>query len=186
MKKNISLSELKNIIKEEIQFQLTKKQLHESFDKKTLKRLLKEGVATSVKIPKTILPSQNDFPFSIINPNVNDEIQLIATKNFTANKLQFELNFLLDATENQAEIAKQEFLKSEFIKNVFQFTNNTLSVFDYTKIPVIKTPNGDITINKMKLVVYYPQGFILPPSEGIGMKLEEIFNLTQFKGKNLS
>jgi hypothetical protein len=174
MKNNkLTLSELRNVIKEEVQFQLTKKNLVESLDSKTLKRILKEGVGTSVKTTKTIVPN---FPFTIINPNANDTIKLIATKNFTSNKLQFEFDFTLGATENQAEIAKQTFLKLDFIKNVFQFTNDKLTIFDYTKIPVIKTPNGDIPINMMKLVVYYPEG----------LKLEEVFNLNEFKGQKLS
>jgi hypothetical protein len=43
MKNNkLTLSKLRNVIKEEIKFQLTKKNLFESIDSKTLKRILKE------------------------------------------------------------------------------------------------------------------------------------------------
>lgn len=42
MKNKLTLINLRNVIKEEIQFQLTKKQLFETIDKKTLNKILTE------------------------------------------------------------------------------------------------------------------------------------------------
>ena len=43
MKNRQTLNSVKNVIREEIQFQLTKKQLFENLDRKTLKRILKQN-----------------------------------------------------------------------------------------------------------------------------------------------
>jgi hypothetical protein len=75
MKNNkLTLSELRNVIKEEVQFQLTKKNLVESLDSKTLKRILNESVVSRVTMDgQTVNPNTTE-PFRIINPNPNDKV----------------------------------------------------------------------------------------------------------------
>jgi hypothetical protein len=75
MKNNkLTLSELRNVIKEEVKFQLTKKNLVESLDSKTLKRILNESVVSRVTMDGGHINPTTSEPFRIINPNPNDKV----------------------------------------------------------------------------------------------------------------
>lgn len=106
MKNRQTLNSVKNVIREEIQFQLTKKQLFENLDRKTLKRILNEGAVSVITYTKNINIAISE-PFRIVNPNPNDKITTIVSKNPSAQgslqtltvKFIYKLQALADSAE---------------------------------------------------------------------------------------
>ena len=189
MKNKLTLSELRNVIKEEIQFQLTKKQLFENLDRKTLRRILNEGIELPVEITKSIVPANNwANPIKIVNPNQQDVISFIPTK-FTTNQVRFNFKFFIDIPDNMQNV--KEDVKNEFLKNlrIFNITPNTLNaetlnIFDYTKVPAANYNGTLIMAKRMELSVFYPEAMTLPKEKGgLGLKLENGFDVSGFAGK---
>jgi hypothetical protein len=184
-KKNVTLSELKNIIKEEIQFQLVKKQLVENVDSKTLRRILKEEDVQMVDVPinfdniKVNYDTQNESGFAIISNNVTDTFNAIADNKITESYFMFNISFMVSIPSNIAKNTETlKFLKDSIVqKNYYKFTNDSLQITNYAAPITIN--NQNFTIKSASIVAKYPAAAITD----LNMKASDIFNIKNFKGK---
>ena len=146
MRNKLKLSELRNVIKEEIQFQLTKKQLFENLDKKTLKRILNEGEVSTITYTKNIATATPDA-FRIVNPNPNDMITTIVSKNPSAQgslqTLTVKFTYKLQAQANSPEYTAFRAAREDESKEKFFFTTDNTSLIIANHLNSIKNNNLD-------------------------------------------
>ena len=185
MKNKLTLSELRNVIKEEIQFQLTKKQLFENLDRKTLSRILKEeneGTMTTTTIQ--IKNLQFFFPengLSIVSIGENDTFTAIPDNSITENKnslvnIVFTISLPLRLKDNTQYI---ETLKTDLRKSiVIPNTQGQPPMIQLKYVPFMKIPSTDekIEVVKADIIVKYPSGMKQLAT------VDKIFNLDKFKG----
>jgi hypothetical protein len=131
-KNNITLSELRNIIKEEIQSQLTKKNLVESVNKKSKKSILKE---------ESVIKHTQNFnvtavsveAFVITDNNPQDEI-VITNAQLPAGKMKIEFIYTL-STETDNPINGKFFqMRKDFPALFFSSDVTSLNIFDQQKV----------------------------------------------------
>lgn len=189
MKNKLTLSELRNVIKEEIQFQLTKKQLFENIDKKTLRRILKEedGETVDISMPfnniKINYNTENTSGFAIISNNAVDTFNVIADNMITTSYFMFNITFTLTVPKSFAKDGKlinseiSKFINDYLRKNIYKFTDESLEISNYAA--PITVGGQKITIKSASIVAKYPAAAITD----LKMKPSEIFNVKNFGGK---
>ena len=188
MKNKLTLSELRNVIKEEIQFQLTKKQLFENLDRKTLRRILKEENEGTMTTTTTIQIKNLQFFFpqnglSIATIGKNDTFNAIPEDSITENKnsvvnIVFTISLPLRLKNNPQfiETLKNDLKKSIVIPN----TQGQPPMIQLKYVPFMKIPSTDekIEVVKADIIVKYPSGMKQLAT------VDKIFNIDNFKGNS--
>jgi hypothetical protein len=177
MRNKLKLSELRNVIKEEIQFQLTKKQLFENLDKKTLKRILNEDARSTITYIKKINASTAD-KFRIVNPNPNDKITTIVSKDLKHKEQTFmEVKFTYTLMTSGGSAEYQAFsdafnsVKNNNANPFFSFDNSSLIILNHND--TIKN-----AMNNTKLSYFLELQIVHSPNI--------TFNLNEFKGQKVT
>ena len=192
MKNKLTLSELRNVIKEEIQFQLTKKQLFENLDKKTLKRILKEEESELAPVDvslqftniKVNYDTENTSGFAIISNNSTDTFNAIADNEINFSYFMFNIIFKVSLPQTYVKdgiIVNKEintFLNDYIKKNIYKFSNDSLQITNYAA--PITVAGQEIKIKSASIVAKYPAAIITD----LNKKPSDIFNLGSFKGKS--
>jgi len=165
-KNNITLSELRNIIKEEIQSQLTKKNLVESVNKKSKKSILKEEAKIEFKQPLRVTTVET---FRIENPNPNDKITVIDSQSTTA---AMQVNFIYILETEAGTPAYNTFMNMRKTKPEFFFSTDTTSLI---------IPNHNTTLSKITPKIEPPLSYRL---ELVVTKPANLnIDLSNFKGQ---
>lgn len=171
MKNRQTLNSVKNVIREEIQFQLTKKQLFENLDKKTLRRMLNEGAGSVITYTKNITTAISE-PFRIVNPNPNDSIITITSKNPSAQgslqTLTVKFIYKLQALPNSEDYTA--FVNARKANEKFFFTTDKTSLIIANHVNTIKNTNLNPSLS-------YTLDLEIIPSSNLKISLDE------FKGK---
>ena len=171
MRNKLKLSELRNVIKEEIQFQLTKKQLFENLDKKTLKRILNEAAVSKITYTLNLTPS-TDEPFRVANPNPNDKITTIVSTNPSLEgKTYMKVNFIytLQASGDAPEYTAFRNKRDDKSQEKFFFTNDVSSLIIANHVESLKNTKQSPNLS-------YTLDLVIEHSSNIK------FNLAEFKG----
>jgi hypothetical protein len=199
MKNKLTLSELRNVIKEEIRFQMKKRELFENLDKKSLNRILREieesdeNTMTTIKIESktygiTFSRDDKNYKYPIISTNENDEITPIADSAITSNegssfKVVFDVSLPKRIAENKTYIDNT--LKPTLEKSIIVGTKS-LSLA-YVPFMTIPSTNERIEVVKANIIIKYPADILklTSPETGKLFTPKDIFDLTKFKGKPL-
>lgn len=174
MKNNkLTLSELRNVIKEEVKFQLTKKNLFESLDSKTLKRILKEAVVSKITYTTNLNPSVNE-PFRVVNLNPNDKITTIVSKNPSLEGKTFmKVNFVytLQVSGDSPDYGAFKAARDSNPLKFFSTDKSSLIIANHTES--IKNTNLNPNLS-------YVLDLVIEHSPNIK------FNLAEFKGQKVT
>jgi hypothetical protein len=174
MKNNkLTLSELRNVIKEEVKFQLTKKNLVESLDSKTLKRILKEAAVSKITYTMNLNPSIAE-PFRIVNPNPNDKVTTIVSKNPSLEGKTFmKVNFIytLQASGYAPEYGAFKAARDSNPLKFFSTDKSSLIIANH--IETIKNTNQNANLS-------YTLDLVIEHSPNIS------FNLNGVKGQKVT
>lgn len=155
-KKNVTLSELKNIIKEEIQFQLAKKQLVENVDSKFLKRILKEQ--TEMITFKKASHRVSGNTFSVSGVNSEDKVTTIQTAT-NSQTINIEFKYFVETETGSAELKdfQTKLLNTSSQINYFSLSDTALIIPNHMDtLKKTSAPNQNLKF-RLELVIYHPQ-----------------------------
>lgn len=164
MKNRLTLSELRNVIKEEIQFQMKKRELFENLDKKTLKRMLREvdeNLIPELKPTFTkFLPINGDV-LTIQGMNPNDSV-VIKRNDSDTKFIKIEQMFIIQPNFANQEDAIKKLINSKPENNLVGFSDMAIQVRNVKamRLPTLSLVGGDmkpvIESFKVDLVITLP------------------------------
>jgi hypothetical protein len=168
-KNNITLSELRNIIKEEIQSQLTKKNLVESVNKKSKKAILKEATEMITFNKASHRVSGNSFIVS--GTNAEDKITTIPLTT-TGQNIKIEFKYFLETQEGSAESNdfQAKLLNTASQINYFTLSDTQLNIVNHVDtLKKTSAPNQNLKF-RLELVIYHPTNISIITDDFKGQK----------------